>query len=362
MFALSEEHQAIQETTSGFVKDVLLPSIRERDDAREDALEARATLMEMGFGGMTLAEDVGGLDLDSLSISLVLEEIARVDPALSLQLAWHNVWGLGLLQQSQSVSAKKLLTQAAAGETLLCWAGESDLDVVKEADAYVVHGRLTQRPALAAAGHLIFIATTQEKEGLFLLDMNQNNVTCESDEQSMCLHTAAWGKAQFENARAELLLPLDETPAALHSLRAMESLALGSIALGLLQGAFHLAKQYASEREQFGRRIDQFEAIRFKLGQMALDTVRLDALRMKAAWVLTEKGSRAAAQLCDMLRLDAALAAAEAGREGVQVHGGYGYSREYHAERYMRDARLLGSISGGLEVLGERIAARVIAD
>jgi alkylation response protein AidB-like acyl-CoA dehydrogenase len=360
MFQLNEEQQAIQETTAEFAREVLLSTIRERDDSHEDASSARASLMEMGFGGMTLSEELGGLDLDILSISLVLEEIAKVDPALALQLAWHNVWCLGLLQRGTDSSRSPSLEAIATGEALACWAGSCSLDAKEENGQWILNGRISSVPGLKAAGYVFFHRQDEESETVFALSMKDSGLSVQDASAPLTLHTAAWGDLLLENCKATPLLASADTASVMHDLGVQESLALASIGLGQMRGAFELSRLYASERVQFGRSIDKFEAIRFKLGEMTLMIERLSALRAGAAESFTQNGPERAAQVCDMARLDSAIGAAYCGREGVQIHGGYGYSREYHAERFMRDSRFLASIAGGVEVLRDRISTRCI--
>jgi alkylation response protein AidB-like acyl-CoA dehydrogenase len=189
-------------------------------------------------------------------------------------------------------------------------------------------------------------------------------VTLEREPLSLGLRGAGIGRVTFtqvqvyENARLDTRI----SGKGLMLVRATASLGWASVALGIMEGAADAARLYSAQREQFGRSINSFEALRFKLADMQWKIESTRGLALRAAAAADAGQPTEFARLADLARLAGADGAAFCGREGVQIHGGYGYSREYHAERFMRDARGMELVGGGVEGLREQIAARWIGE
>jgi alkylation response protein AidB-like acyl-CoA dehydrogenase len=364
---LGEETLAIRDTTRRFAREQLLPGLRERDERAADPAALRGELFEMGFGALTLPEDAGGLGLGPLELALALEELAAVDASLALQLAWHNLQA-ELLQRAGGGAARRWLPGLVSGERLVVWAA-ADGEEVLRAEAVETDWRLTGLKrwvgGARAAGLALATARTAEGMGLFAVELPREGVSVEAEPRALGLRCTGLAALRFRSAMLPGEARLDGARSAgelLAELRPLRALALAAISLGLARGAFELALAYAAQREQFGRSIDRFEAIRFKLVEMELRCEALRGLLWRAAAAASAGDAAEAARLAEMAKLMSAETATFCAVEGVQIHGGYGYSREFHAERLMRDARALPLIDGSSEAVRESLAVRLIGE
>lgn len=363
---LSEDALAIRDTTRRFARERLLPGARERDESGADPGALRAELFEMGFGALTLPEDSGGLGFEPLAFALALEELAAVDASLALQLAWHNLQAELLLRSGAELPIERWLPRLAAGEVLAVHAaadGEDPLRATQADEGWSLKGHKRWVTGAKVAGFGIALARVGEEHGLFAFGLPETGVALEEEAGTLGLRCAGLGALHFHGAKLAAEARLDgprDAGGLLEELRPLAGLALGAVGLGLAQGALELSKAYAAQREQFGRSIDRFEAIRFKLGAMETKIEAVRGLVWRAAAAAASDDGADFARLAAMAKLMSAECATFCAVEGVQIHGGYGYSREYHAERLMRDARALPLIDGSSEKVREAIAGRLI--
>ena len=379
-FRLSEEQLAVQDMTRRFARERLLPGVRERDEQGADPAELREELLGMGFGGLLVPEEQGGMGMDRMCLALGLEELAAVDAALALQILTSNVWGcqaLELFGDDEQKSAA--LPPLAGGESLSAFCcsepeAGSDRSLIGLSAAtsgnggFILNGSKCNVIAAAAAGVMLVVAGGEEAGGvgerndlsLLLVDAGSPGITVSPVRDTLGMRCAGIADVDF----ADLLAPpgalIGKAGAGarmLSELAPLASLGTAAVGLGMSVGAFELAREYASQREQFGRTIARFQGIRFKLSEMALRLEATRGLVMRSACAETET-ERAA--LGDMARLGAADTACFCARECVQIHGGYGYSREYHAERFMRDAKALDLFWETGEMVRSAIALRAI--
>ena len=373
-FTLSDDQQAIRETARRYAMDKLLPGLREREETMAGQGEMpslsreRAGLFEMGFGGMLLSEDEGGLGLDHLSFSLALEEISRVDPAMGQLLSNHNAIGVCWMSHAVPRLKEAWLKRLATGQALASWVRMDDLREPLKASphprGYVLNGVKRMVTAGAIGDLLLVNADLEGRRVVLTLPAFSEGVTQEWEPKSLGLRGAGIGRLLFRDAVVDEDARLDSllSGKALMILRATASLGWASVALGICEGAAELARSYAAQREQFGRTIDRFEAVRFKLADMLLKAEATRSLAWRAAAAADAGQPTEFARLADLARLQGAEGASFCGRECVQIHGGYGYSREYHAERFMRDSRGMELVGGGVENLRESIAERWIGE
>lgn len=360
-FRPSEEQLAVQDMTRRFARETLLPGILEREEQFAEAVKARQELFEMGFGALLLPEEDGGMGLDTQCFVLALQELAAVDAALALQLAHHNVFGVMLLREMAGPDLRDAwMEQLSAGQLLAVWAGTEDqedpLALRQEKDGLVLEGGLRWVTGGASAGLVMVGMRREEGSRLLLLPGDTPGLTRLAEDRSLGLRCAGISRFKLKdvNLASQHELAFEEQlPAAVRQLAAI---AWGAVSLGMMIGAAELSRTYAAERVQFGRSIDSFEAIRFKLAEMALRIESLTGLLVRAAAARDAGMDAESGRLADMAQLAGAIGASYCGRECVQIHGGYGYSREYHAERFMRDSRAMELVGGGAESLRERLA------
>ncbi|MDP2359500.1 MAG: acyl-CoA dehydrogenase family protein [bacterium] len=373
-FLLSDDQQAVREMARRYANERLLPGIREREETIAaggpwpDLGRERAGLFELGFAGMLLPEDEGGMGLDHLSFHLAVEELSRVDPSMGQLISNHNALGVGWMRHAEPRLRQAWLPRLAAGQALAAWTRMDDIRQPLKAEETPRGLRLNGAKRMVTAGaigDLLLVSATLAGRRIVLgMPAHMPGVTQEREPLSLGLRGAGIGRVSFTDVEVDEDHRLDTriSGKGLMLVRATASLGWASVALGIMEGAADLAQQYAAQREQFGRRIDSFEAIRFKLADMQWKMEATRGLALRAAIAADAGQPTEFARLADLARLAGAEGASFCGREVVQIHGGYGYSREYHAERFMRDARGMEMVGGGVEGLREQIAERWIGE
>ncbi|MCB1045610.1 MAG: acyl-CoA dehydrogenase family protein [Calditrichaeota bacterium] len=378
-FLFTEEQLAVQEMTRRFAREKVLPGVRERDENAEIPDALRHELLEMGYGAMMVPEEWGGMGMDSISYSLALEEISAVDAALAVALSVTNSLGCApLLRFGTEAQREKYLRPLCDGRMLAAFclseagAGSDvrslETRIEREGDEYVITGsKMWVTNGSRADLFLVIGSSGPEVEGrsaktALLVEKGTPGLSLGKLEDKLGLRCSDTALMHFDRVRVPAGNLLHEEGKGLHVALGMLDggrIGIASQSLGLARGAFELALDYARQREQFGKTIDQFQLIQFKFADMA---TRIEAARnlVYKACSLRDAGldySRYAA----MAKLYASETANFCARECVQIHGGYGYSREYHAERFMRDARVTEIYEGTSEIQRIVIARSVMA-
>ncbi|MCA9785506.1 MAG: acyl-CoA dehydrogenase family protein [Candidatus Delongbacteria bacterium] len=378
-FLFTEEQLAVQEMTRRFAREKVLPGVRERDENAEIPDALRHELLEMGYGAMMVPEEWGGMGMDSISYSLALEEISAVDAALAVALSVTNSLGCApLLRFGTEAQREKYLRPLCDGRMLAAFclseagAGSDvrslETRIEREGDEYVITGsKMWVTNGSRADLFLVIGSSGPEVEGrsaktALLVEKGTPGLSLGKLEDKLGLRCSDTALMHFDKVRVPAGNLLHEEGKGLHVALGMLDggrIGIASQSLGLARGAFELALDYARQREQFGKTIDQFQLIQFKFADMA---TRIEAARnlVYKACSLRDAGldySRYAA----MAKLYASETANFCARECVQIHGGYGYSREYHAERFMRDARVTEIYEGTSEIQRIVIARSVMA-
>jgi hypothetical protein len=383
--ALTTEQREIQLLAREFAEGELRPHGAHWDETCELGEEVFAKLSEVGFLGMRVPEALGGLELDWPTYLVVLEELSRGDPAVALSVAIHNgpVTEL-LLRHGSQAQQERWLPRMASGEVLGAFAlsevhagsdaGAVEAEARPRGDGWVLSGRKHWVTNGRRAGLVAVFARTGASSpalGCFLVDTASDGYTVGERVRTMGLRASETLEVSLE----EVALPAD----ALLGERdqgfryAMEALAVGRAgiaaqAVGIAQAALEHAASYALEREQFGRPIAEFGAIRDKLGEMAARIAGARALVREVAEGLEARGSgtaveadgRAVSARAAMAKLLATRTAMWVTDESVQVFGGYGYMRDYPVEKLMRDAKGTEIYEGTSEILRWIIAREVL--
>lgn len=379
-FDLSEELRLYQRAVRAFCEAELKPYAAEVDERGALRWEAIAKMPGLGLTGLQVPEDFGGVALDTLGAAIAIEEIGRACGSTGLSISAHNGLGCGPIvnwgtpqQQARylpeltagRVLGALALTEPQAGSDLL---GGLRTTARRDGDSWLVHGSKAWITNASLAGWLIVLARTDADAGsrgfsMFIVPTDAAGVTVHPPEKKMGLRGSPTHMISLDSVRvpAENLLGAEgrgfhQTMATLDAGR----ISIGALSVGLAQAAFEEALNYARQREAFGQPIAQHQSIQNLLADAA---TQIDAARLQvyhAAW-RKDQGrdfTRSAAQA----KLFASEVAEMVARAAIQIHGSYGYSREYPVERIYRDQRLMTIGEGTSEILRVVIARRVLAE
>lgn len=378
-FGLTEEHEMIRKAARDFAREELLPGVIERDDKQEFPAEQIKKLGELGFLGMMVDPKYGGAGMDALSYAIVMEELSKVEAASSVVVSVNNSLVCYGLEAFGSEEQKiKYLTPLAKGECIGAFCLSEP-----EAGSDATSQRTT---AIDMGDHYLLNGTknwiTNGKNAKYYLVMAQTDVA-KGHRGINCLIVEE-GMPGFEKGAKENKLGIrasDTTSLVFTDVKvpkenrigedgfgfkfAMKTLSGGRIgiaaqALGIAAGAYEAALEYSKQRKAFGKPICEHQAIQFKLADMA---TRIEAARLlvyKAAWMKDQHMNYDLAS--SMAKLFASETAMWVTTEAVQVHGGYGYVKEYHVERMMRDAKITQIYEGTSEVQRIVISRSVLTD
>lgn len=376
-FLLNEEQLAVQEAAREFTKNELLPGVIERDREMKYPKEQTRKMAEMGFMGMMVDPAYGGGGMDTISYVLAMEEISKVDSSCSVIMSVNNslvCWGLeeyGTEEQKQ-----KYLPRLSSGE----WIGsfclsepEAGSDATSQrttaidmGDHYLLNGTKNWITNGGTSSVHLVIAQTHPEAGhkginAFIVETSWPGVNIGSKEDKLGIRASDTHTIMYTDVKVPKENRIGEDGFGFKF--AMKVLSGGRIgiaaqALGIAAGAYELAVKYAKEREAFGKPIAQHQAIAFKLADMATEIEAARLLVYRAAW-LKDNGmdyTGAAA----MAKLFASEVAMKQTVEAIQVHGGYGYVKEYHVERLMRDAKITQIYEGTSEMQRVVISRNVL--
>jgi alkylation response protein AidB-like acyl-CoA dehydrogenase len=366
-FQLSEEQLAVQKAARDFAQTELLPGVIERDEHQKFPTEQIKMLGELGFMGMMVDPKYGGSGMDAVSYVLAMEEISKIDASASVVMSVNNslvCWGLetyGSEEQKQ-----KYLIPLASGQKIgafLLSEPEAGSDATSQrtiaedkGDHYVLNGIKNWITNGNSASTYLVIAQTdiaKKHKGInaFIVDKNTPGVTVGAKENKLGIRGSDTHSISFQDVIVPKENRIGEDGFGFNF--AMKTLGGGRIgiasqALGIASGALELALKYSKERKAFGTEIMNHQAVAFKLADMATQIETARMLCLKAAWQkdqgmdYTLSGS--------MAKLYASEIAQSVTSEAVQIHGGYGYVKEFHVERLMRDAKITQIYEGTSEV------------
>jgi alkylation response protein AidB-like acyl-CoA dehydrogenase len=376
-FHLSEEHKSIQEAARDFAQTVLLPGVIDRDIACSFPEEEVKKLGELGFLGMMVDTRYGGAGLDTLSYVLALEEIAKVDASTAVVMSVNNsLVCYGLDKYGTEEQKEKYLRPLATGEVLgaFCLSEpEAGSDATSQrtlaedqGDHYLVNGIKNWITNGNSAGVYMVIAQTHTElkhKGInaLIVEKGQKGFAIGKKEDKMGIRASDTHSLNFNDVMVPKQNRIGEDGFGFKF--AMSTLNGGRIgiaaqALGIAAGAYELAKKYAKERKAFGKAIAEHQAIQFKLAEMH---TKIQAARYMVYKAACDKDlGKSYVESAAMAKLFASDVAMWATTEAVQIHGGYGYVREYHVERMMRDAKITQIYEGTSEIQKLVIAREIL--
>jgi alkylation response protein AidB-like acyl-CoA dehydrogenase len=378
-FQLTEEHLAVRNAARDFAQNVLKPGVIERDTHQRFPADEIKQLAELGFMGMMVDPKYGGSGMDTISYVLAMEEISKIDASTSVCMSVNNslvCWGLeafGTEEQKQ-----KYLVPLAKGEKIGAFclsepeagsdATSQKTTAIDKGDYYLLNGTKNWITNGSSASVYLVIAQTNPEKGhkginALIVERGMEGFIVGAKEDKMGIRGSDTHTLIFNDVKVPKQNRIGEDGFGFKF--AMKTLSGGRIgiasqALGIASGAYELALAYSKERKAFGKTISQHQAIQFKLADMATEIEAARTLCLKAAWLKDQHKNYDLAG--SMAKLYASRVAMWVTTEAVQIHGGYGYVKEYHVERLMRDAKITQIYEGTSEVQKIVISRSLLKD
>ncbi len=366
-FQFTEEQLMIQQAARDFAQNELKPGVIERDEHQKFPAEQIKKLAELGFLGMMVDPKYNGSGLDAVSYVLAMEELSKVDASASVVVSVNNsLVCYGIEQYGNEEQKEKYLKPLASGEKIGAFclsepeagsdATSQQTTAVDMGDYYLLNGTKNWITNGSSASTYLVIAQTDVAKGhrginVLIVEKGMEGFTIGPKENKLGIRGSDTHSLMFSDVKVPKANRIGEDGFGFKF--AMKTLEGGRIgiaaqALGIASGAYELAVQYAKERKAFGKTISEHQAIQFKLADMATEIEAARLLCIKAAW-LKDQGLPYA-QASSMAKLFASEVAMRTTVEAVQIHGGYGFVKEYHVERLMRDAKITQIYEGTSEI------------
>ena len=373
---LTEEQQMIQETARRFADTELAPRASELDQTSEFPVERFALMGELGFMGLVIPVEYGGTGTDTVSYAIVIEELARGCGSTALGVAAHNSLACGpITMMGNEAQKRRYLPELASGKAIGAFcltepqagsdAANTRTTAVRKGDKYILNGTKVYVTNGGWARYLVATAVTDPSAGAkgisaFVIENDFPGFVVGTKEKKLGLRASGTFEIVFDNCEVPRENLLGEEGAGFRTfMKTLEGgrISIGAFALGLAQAAMEAALSFGRDRKQFDTRIVDFQATQMKIADMATEihAARLlihDAARRKDA-------GEDFARYASMCKLFASEMAMRVTNQAIQIHGGYGYCREYHVERYYRDAKL-AEIGEGTSEIQRIIIARSI--
>jgi len=378
-FDYTADQKHLRREVREFAAAEIAPHVMEWDEAQTFPLEVVKKLGRLGYMGSIFPEEYGGAGLGYVDYSIIVEELSRVDGSVGIIVAAHTSLCSNHIYKAGSEEQKrKYLTKLATGEWIGCWsltepeagsdAAGTRSTAVRDGDDWIVNGSKTFTTNAHYADVCVGMAVTDRKAAqhgisAFIFEKGTPGFRAGKKENKLGLRASATGEVIFSNCRLpESQLLGKEGEGFVDSLRILDGgrVSIAALAIGMAQGAYDAALNYAKLRKQFGRPISEFQAIQHKLVDMAtnIDAARL--LNYRAATML-DAGKRVTRESA-MAKLFASEAAVAIANEAVQIHGGYGFIKDYPVEKFYRDVKLCTIGEGTSEIQRLVIARQLLKD
>ena len=366
-FDLTEEHLMIRDAARDFAQNELLPEVIERDENQKFPSEQVKKMAELGFMGMMVSPDYGGGGMDTISYVLAMEEISKVDASAAVIMSVNNslvCWGLETYGSQEQKD--KYLRRLATGEIIGAFclsepeagsdATSQQTTAIEKDDYYLLNGTKNWITNGNSASIYLVIAQTDPSLGhkginAFIVEKETKGVIVGKKEDKLGIRGSDTHSIMFNDVQVPKENRIGEDGFGFSF--AMKTLSGGRIgiaaqALGIASGAYELALEYSKQRKAFGKEISKHQAIAFKLADMATEIDAARLLCLRSAW-LKDNGMNYDRESA-MAKVFASETAMKTTTEAVQVHGGYGFVKEYHVERLMRDAKITQIYEGTSEI------------
>ena len=373
-FDLTEEQRLLQKTVRDFAERELGPHSREWDEKQEFPRDVFAQLGELGLMGVCWPAEYGGAGMSTLEWAIVMEELARVDAGVALSLAAHHSLCSGhIFLAGSEEQKKKYLVPLAKGDQVGCWgltessagsdAGGTRTTAVRGGACWVLNGSKTFITNGRVADTAVVMAVTDRSKGkkgisAFIVERGTKGFRSGKKEDKLGVRCSDTSELVFEDCRVPAANLLgQEGMGFIDTLRILDRgrIGIAAFSVGIAQASLEASTRYAKERKQFGHAIADFQAIQFKIAEMAMKVSASRLLVYRAA-DLRDRGREHTAE-SSMAKLFAGESAVEVAMEAIQIHGGYGYVKDYPVERYLRDSKL-GTIGEGTSEVQKLVIAR----
>ncbi|MGE0461138.1 MAG: acyl-CoA dehydrogenase [Vicinamibacterales bacterium] len=377
-FCLSEEQELLRRSVREFAETEIRPHVMEWDNGQHFPLGLLPKLAELGLMGIQFPEAYGGAAMSAVDYCICIEELARVDPSISLSVAAHNGLGAAHIAMFGSEAQKqRYLAPLARGERLAAWgltepgsgsdAAAMRTTAVRDGDHWVLNGSKAFITHGKSGDTMVVMAVTDRARGskgisAFIVERGTPGLIAGKKEDKLGMRASETCEVILQNCRVPAAQMIgEEGQGFIQTLQVLDAgrIGIAALAVGLAQGAWEAAKAYAGERRQFGRTIDTFQSIRWKLLDNASRVEAARLLTYRAAW-LKDQGRKTTLE-SSMAKLFASEIAVRASEDGVQIFGGYGFVKDYPAEKYFRDVKLTTIGEGTSEVQRLVIARQLLA-
>lgn len=377
-FRLNEQQELLRKSVREFAESEMRPHIMEWDNAQHFPVELLPKLADLGLMGIQFPESIGGAGMSAVDYCICIEELARVDPSVSLSVAAHNGLGAAHISMFASDAQKQaFLAPLATGAKLAAWGltepgSGSDAvamrtTAVRDGDAWVLNGTKAFITHGAAAHIMVVMAVTDRAKGskgisAFIVERGTPGLQAGKKEDKLGMRASETSEVILQDCRipaSHLIGEVDE--GFIQTLQVLDAgrIGIAALAVGLAQGAFEAARGYTGNRRQFGRTIGSFPSIQERLlvHESHVEAARL--LTYRAAW-LKDQGRRMTLESA-MAKLFSSEIAVRVSEDCVQMHGGYGFVKDYPAEKFFRDVKLATIGEGTSEVQRLVIARQLLA-
>ena len=366
-FELTEEQQQIKYSIREFAESEIRPNVMEWDESQHFPIELRPKLAELGLMGIIFPEEYGGSAMGYVEYATIIEELGRVCGSVGLSVAAHNslcsnhIYMFGTEQQK-----KDYLVPLAQGESFGAWgltesqagsdASGTRTPGIRSNGGWMVNGSKNFITHAIACNTLVAVAVTDKEKGnrgisAFIFDKTMEGFRPDKKENKLGMRASETASVVFEDCYVpEENMLGNEGEGFLQAMQILDGgrISIAALSVGIAQGAYEAAVKYAKEREQFGKPIAEFQAIQFKLADMATQIECARLLTLQAAAI--KDSGKPVTQKSAMAKLYASETAVRVAEESIQIHGGYGYTKDYPAEKYWRDAKLCTIGEGTSEI------------
>jgi alkylation response protein AidB-like acyl-CoA dehydrogenase len=373
-FRPSDEQEILRRTVRAFAEGEIRPHVMEWDEAQHFPMDLLPKLAGLGLLGVQLDEQYGGAGMSAVDYCICIEELARVCPAIALSVAAHNgLCSAHIAMFGNDAQKTRYLPRLAKGEVLGAWglteaSAGSDAAAMRTAatrqgECWVINGSKQFITHGAIGGVMVVMAVTDRTKAhrgisAFVVDYGTPGMRAGKKENKLGMRASDTSEVVFQDCRVPPAQMLgEEGQGFINTLQVLDAgrIGIAALSVGLAQGAYEAARSYAKERRQFGQPIASFQAIQWKLADAATRIESSRLLTYRAAW-LRDSGMRMTRESA-MAKLYASETAVRVADDCVQIHGGYGFVKDYPAEKYFRDVKLL-TIGEGTSEIQRLVIAR----
>jgi alkylation response protein AidB-like acyl-CoA dehydrogenase len=378
-FDYSETQSMIAQSIRDFAEKNIRPYIMEWDEAQFLPIPLFKKLGEMGFMGILVPEELGGSGLGYHEYITIVEEISKVDPSIGLSVAAHNSLCTNhILTFGTEEQKKKWIPKLASGEHIGAWgltehgtgsdAGGMNTTAVKDGDYWVVNGSKNFITHGISAEIAVVIIRTGEKgdsKGMtaFVFEKGTPGFTSGKKANKLGMRASETAELFFDDCRIPDTNRLgDVGQGFIQSMKILDGgrISIGALSLGIAKGAYEASLKYSKERHQFGKPISEFQGVSFKLVDMATEIEASELLLHKAAFLKNQ--NRKMTTLSAMSKMYASEMCVKVANDAIQIHGGYGYTKDYPVEKFYRDAKLCTIGEGTTEIQKVVISRNILKD